>query len=158
MFDPAESLATTIMISDFIRAREECYNPYKGEPGSVKKRIQRCRPRDAFKIPGDGVVKKADEEHLRRRREVARVEARKYIQLRMKCGGDEGLEFNPAAGERDRLRSLLERETASISGQRDHIERYANFGERFREMSREKGWRFNHLLEIAQSTLLLVAS
>ena len=168
MFDPAESLSTTTMISDFIPVREECYKLREGEQlGSVN---QRCR-RDALKIPGDGTVKMAwsksgkfksmrgqeqlwskaeEDEQLRRRREVARVEARKYIQLQMKKGGgcNEGLDFNPAAGERDRLRSLFEQETATISGQREHMERYIKFGEKYRKMSKEKGWRFDQLTEI----------
>ena len=63
-------------------------------------------------------------DHLRAKREATRVEAGKYLEnLRRRAGGDpmRGLDFNPAAEDRDRFRAMFEEETANLSAQREHI-------------------------------------
>ena len=148
MFDPADCLAATTMIS-------ECdYNPVREDRALKHVTALRCertssktskmlehndsRSKDQvlrmFKAPFDIAEWN---NHLRLRREAVRVEAGKYLELREKTDSKQSLHFNPAAEERDRLRALFEQETAKISGQREHIERYVNFGEKYRKMSKE---------------------
>ena len=150
MFNPAIHVAAETMISDFnpVTQDRRRYNAAsirheRVRTGTAKEledsdipfRVKGCALK-SFRAHSEIVEW---EEHLRRRRETVRVEAGKYLELRKKSDRSrQCLDFNPAAEERDRLRALFEQETASISGQREHIGRYVQFGEKYRKMTKER--------------------
>ena len=148
MFDPANCLAATTLISDFNPVREDRYlnnvtaircERISTETSKILEAIDICVKGHALRLlEAQSEIAEWDN-HLRRRREAVRVEARKYLELREKTDSKQSLDFNPAAEERDRLRALFERETDNISGHCEHIERYVKFGEKYRKMTKERG-------------------
>ena len=134
MYAPADCPAATTMISDF--------NPVRDLNNVTRTETTKMLEDSDVPIRVRGLALRLFREkskiaewdkHLRRRREAVRIEAGKYLELRKKAADPrQSLDFNPAAEERDRLRALFEQELSNISGQLEHIERYVQFGEKYR--------------------------
>ena len=136
MFDPAYCFVASTVSSDYNPAREDqdfnhaiATKRAKTTSESSSKELQDSDIPARVKRHAQRLFETRSEvaawyDHLRARREATRVEAGKYLEnLRRRAGGDpmRGLDFNPAAEDRDRFRALFEEEIANLSAQREHI-------------------------------------
>ena len=136
MFDPAYCFVASTLSSDYNPARED---------QDLNHAIATKRAKTTSESSGKEVLQDSDipprvkrhaqrlfetrsevaawYDHLRAKREATRVEAGKYLENLRKRTRDpmRGLDFNPAAEDRDRFRAMFEEETANLSAQREHI-------------------------------------
>ena len=135
MFDPTYCFVASTLSSDYNPAREDqdlnhaiATKRAKTSSESSSKELNDSDIPPRVKRHAQRLFETRSEvaawyDHLRAKREATRVEAGKYLENLRKRTRDpmRGLDFNPAAEDRDRFRAMFEEETANLRAQRERI-------------------------------------